>query len=143
VHLRVERNAVRRESRRLLALAGTPHAPYGSRDGDREERDLRVVPFQLPAEGLLELVPGDPHPSVLSEPRGDHDGGPVHEEPVPPPALGGLVHKVVQPVDEQRVQGLEVLKVQPDGVVAPASEGGGEARETRETWGPLQKFLIV
>jgi hypothetical protein len=107
-------------------------ALYGSGDRDCEERDLGIVALGLPTTRLLDLVPRNCDASVLSVARGDEYGRPVEEESVSGPMIWRSIHEAMQICDHEQVEGLEVLKVEPDGLVVPKEREGMSTGDGRK-----------
>jgi hypothetical protein len=106
---------------------------YGGCDGDREKRDLRIVPCTLPSYGLLVLAIFDGDACVLTIARRDHNRPVFDEESVRRPIVRCTVNPIHVSVDYALIQISDVFKVKSDSIVPPVMIMDGKALLTSES----------
>lgn len=76
----------------------------GSRNSDREEGDLGVVPIPVPSCGFGFFLTLDGDGSILAEAGCDDDRAVVHEEPIMFPIVRGVAHPILVTFDDETIK---------------------------------------
>lgn len=95
----------------------------GSGKGEGKERQLRIVTFRLPGLSLLDFVPRNGDPGILSIPRSDDDGRIVLKEAIDLPILWSLTYPPVVTAFDEVVEMGEIFEVKLDAWIATMEEG--------------------
>jgi hypothetical protein len=87
--------------------------------GECHERQLRVIPLQLPGDGLVRFVSRCGDPSVLAEARGDDYRRFVFEEAIHLPVVRSILYPFAVTAYQEGVELFEIVKVELNDLFVP------------------------